>query len=42
MSQSSSAASMVSISPWRMRPTKVRLFLDLLADRFVEHRKWMT
>jgi DNA-binding transcriptional LysR family regulator len=23
-------------------PTKVRLFLDLLADRFAEHRKWMT
>ena len=23
-------------------PTKVRLFIDLLADRFAEHRKWMT
>lgn len=23
-------------------PTKVRLFIDLLAERFVEHRKWMT
>jgi len=23
-------------------PTKVRLFIDLIADRFVEHRKWMT
>ena len=23
-------------------PTKVRLFIDLLAERFAEHRKWMT
>ncbi|MBB3660281.1 DNA-binding transcriptional LysR family regulator [Rhizobium sp. BK650] len=23
-------------------PTKVRLFIDLLVDRFAEHRKWMT
>ncbi|KQV73266.1 LysR family transcriptional regulator [Rhizobium sp. Root1220] len=23
-------------------PTKVRLFVDLIADRFAEHRKWMT
>ncbi|MGO7367589.1 LysR family transcriptional regulator [Rhizobium ruizarguesonis] len=23
-------------------PSKVRLFIDLLAERFVEHRKWMT
>lgn len=23
-------------------PTKVRLFLDLLVDRFADHRKWMT
>ncbi|EPE97366.1 LysR family transcriptional regulator [Rhizobium grahamii] len=23
-------------------PTKVRLFLDLLVERFAEHRKWMT
>jgi DNA-binding transcriptional LysR family regulator len=23
-------------------PTKVRLFIDLLADRFAEHRRWMT
>ncbi|MGO8057270.1 LysR family transcriptional regulator [Rhizobium johnstonii] len=23
-------------------PTKVRLFIDLLAQRFAEHRKWMT
>ncbi|MDK4705979.1 LysR family transcriptional regulator [Rhizobium sp. CNPSo 4062] len=23
-------------------PTKVRLFIDLLAERFIEHRKWMT
>jgi DNA-binding transcriptional LysR family regulator len=23
-------------------PTKVRLFLDLLAERFADHRKWMT
>ena len=22
--------------------TKVRLFIDLLAERFAEHRKWMT
>lgn len=23
-------------------PTKVRLFIDMLAERFTEHRKWMT
>jgi DNA-binding transcriptional LysR family regulator len=23
-------------------PTKVRLFIDLLVERFAEHRKWMT
>jgi DNA-binding transcriptional LysR family regulator len=23
-------------------PTKVRLFIDLLAERFIEHRVWMS